>query len=124
MSSPDTFTAEETFAALYQALKPQYVGDRFERGYAWAMDSARAVLGRHRLDGDDAKNLATVTPALRAWLAEGPDRDSQDYNRGCEAGQETIRLILDGDPDEILSHLEDAARDHAKLLAAAQQRTT
>ncbi|MCZ0983840.1 hypothetical protein O1L60_44565 [Streptomyces diastatochromogenes] len=120
----DTFTAEEIFAALYQALKPDYVGDRFERGYAWATDSVRTILGKYRLDGSAERNLAVVAPAIREWLDKGPDRDSEDYNRGCEAGQEAIRLILDGDPDEVLSHLEDAARDAAKLLASARQRTT
>lgn len=120
----DTFTPEEIFAALYQALKPEYVGDRFERGYAWATDSVRTILGKYRLDGSDERNLAAVTPAIREWLDKGPDYDSEDYNRGCEAGQEAIRLILDGDPDEILSHLEDAARDTANLLASARQRTT
>ncbi|MFF2571100.1 hypothetical protein [Streptomyces sp. NPDC058084] len=120
----NTFTAEETFAALYQAVKPDFVGDRFDRGYAWAMDSVRAILGRHRLDKSDERNLTVVEPAIREWLDKGPDRDSEDYDRGCESGQEAIRLILDGDPDEVLSHLEDAARNAARLLASAQQRTT
>ncbi|MER0443077.1 hypothetical protein ABR738_00550 [Streptomyces sp. Edi4] len=124
MTGPNAFSAEETLAALRQAMQPEHIGNRFDRGYAWAMDGARTIVGRHRPDASDAKTLAAVTPALRDWLDEGPDYDSHDYNRGCEAGQEAIRLILDGDPDEIISHLEDAARTAIQLLNIAQQRTT
>ncbi|MEV1042959.1 hypothetical protein AB0J01_41325 [Streptomyces sp. NPDC050204] len=88
------------------------------------MESVRTIVTNSRPDGSDEKNLAPVEPTIRAWLDDGPDRDNKDYNRGCEVGQEVIRLILDGDPDEVPSHLEDAARTAAKLLASAQQRTT
>ncbi|MFF9204380.1 hypothetical protein ACF1AE_21675 [Streptomyces sp. NPDC014986] len=116
-----SFSAEQKFAALYQAIKPEHVGDRFDRGYAWAMESVRRILAGHRLDGTDAKNLATVEPAIRAWLYKGPDYDSAEYNRGCRAGQDAIRAILDGDDDEICSQLEDAARAYARLLPVPQE---
>lgn len=119
-----TFTPEQTFAALYQAIKPTFVGDRWDRGYAWATDSVRSILAKYRLDGTDEKNLAVVEPAIRAWLDEGPDHDSEDYDRGCETGQQTIRDILDGVPEEVLSQLQDAAEAAAKFYAAAQNRPT
>ncbi|GAA1111967.1 hypothetical protein [Streptomyces javensis] len=121
MTTP--FTAEQTFAALYQAVKPDFVGNRWERGYAWAMDSVRDILGKYRLDGSAESRLAVVEPAIREWLAAGPDRDSQEYNDGCLTGQDTIRGILDGDPEEVLSQLEDAAEAAQKLYAEARQRT-
>ncbi|MEU2453964.1 hypothetical protein ABZ605_28275 [Streptomyces sp. NPDC012765] len=116
-----TFTPEQTFAALYQAIKPEPATDRYDRGYAWAMDSVRRILAAHRLHGSAEHNLATVEPVIQAWLDEGPDYDSKDYNQGCAAGQHTIMQILDGNHDEVLSQLEDAARDSTRLFAAAKE---
>ncbi|MER6253643.1 hypothetical protein ABT224_20035 [Streptomyces sp. NPDC001584] len=115
------FTPEQIFAALHQAIKPDHATDRFEDGYAWAMDSVRRIVANHRLHGSDKQNLTTVEPAIRAWLDDGPDYDSKDYNDGCVAGQRAIRDILDGVDDEIISQLEDAARDYGRLLAAAKE---
>ncbi|MFJ2752703.1 hypothetical protein [Streptomyces sp. NPDC087297] len=114
------FTPEQIFAALHQAIRPDSATDRFDRGYAWAMDSVRRILAGHRLHGSAEHNLATIEPVIRAWLEEGPDYDSKDYNEGCAAGQRAISDILDGVDDEIISQLEDAARDYSRLLAAAQ----
>ncbi|WP_333745586.1 hypothetical protein [Streptomyces sp. IBSBF 2950] len=117
------FTPEQIFAALYQAIRPDAVNGRWERGYEWAMDSVRRILVQHRLDGSAERNLKVVEPAIREWLDAGPDYDSQAYNNGCEVGQQTIRSILDGDRGEILSQLQDAADAATRLYAQAQQAT-
>jgi hypothetical protein len=119
-----TFTAEQTFAALLQAIRPDAVNGRWERGYEWAMENVRRILCQHRLDHSPERNLAIVEPAIRAWLAQGPDYDSQAYIDGCTVGQETIRNILDGDRGEVLSQLEDAATTATRLYTAAQQERT
>ncbi|QKV98328.1 hypothetical protein HUT19_42185 (plasmid) [Streptomyces sp. NA02950] len=117
------FTAEQIFAALYQALRPDAVNGRWERGYEWAMECVRKILVQYRLDGSPEHNLKVVEPAIREWLDAGPDYDSQAYNDGCAVGQQTIRSILDGDRDEILSQLQDAATTATRLYAQAQQVT-
>ncbi|MFZ3475289.1 hypothetical protein ACODT3_42715 [Streptomyces sp. 4.24] len=115
------FTPEQIFAALHQATKPDHATSRFEDGYAWAMDGVRRIIANHWLHGSAKQNLAVVEPPIRAWLDDGPDYDSKDYNEGCAAGQRAIRDILEGVDDEIISQLEDAARDYTRLLAAAQE---
>ncbi|MDX3165908.1 hypothetical protein PV516_19160 [Streptomyces scabiei] len=117
------FTAEQTFAALLQAIRPDAVNGRWERGYEWAMDNVRKILVQYRLDGSPQRNLERVEPAIRTWLDAGPDYDSQAYIDGCVVGQETIRNILDGDRGEILSQLQDAATTATRLYTEVQQVT-
>jgi hypothetical protein len=72
-----TFTAEQTFAALLQAIRPDAVNGRWERGYEWAMDSVRRILGQHRLDHSPERNLAIVEPAIRAWRTSTAARSAR-----------------------------------------------
>lgn len=114
------FTPEQILAALDEATRPDYVSCRYDRGVAWANGNARQIMARYVLDGTPEQNLARVDKAIREWLAEGPDYDSQDYISGCEDGQRTIRDILDGDTGEVLDALESAADRANRLYLAAR----
>ncbi|MFI0156257.1 hypothetical protein [Streptomyces lydicus] len=114
------FTAEQILAALEEAVRPDYVSCRYDRGVAWANLNARQIMNRTALDKTPEQNLATVEKALREWLADGPDYDCQDYVSGCEDGQRTIRDILDGDVGEVLDALESASSRTSRLYLAAR----
>ncbi|MFB7378099.1 hypothetical protein ACFC6U_01925 [Kitasatospora purpeofusca] len=111
-------TAEMVLAALAEFARPEPVTCRYEQGVDWAASAVRRAVADHRLWKGPDNDLRIVEPALRAWLAGGPDYDSKDYNRGCEAGQEIVRLILDRVPEAIFDYLDDAARRSARLAAA------
>lgn len=106
-------------AALEEALRPEPVHTRYDRGIDWARRAARQALEAAHFNPTARDALAVADKALRAWLGEGPDSDSEDYDMGCEHGQEQIRLILDGDYSEITDLLDDAKRRAAVNLREA-----
>ncbi|MET9396175.1 hypothetical protein [Kitasatospora sp. NPDC002965] len=111
-------TAEMVLAALAEFARPEPVTCRYEQGVDWAASAVRRAFADHRLWKGPDNDLRVVEPTLRVWLAGGPDYDSKDYNEGCEAGQEIVRLVLDRAPEVVFNYLNDAARRSARLVAA------
>jgi hypothetical protein len=67
-----------------------YIG-RFARGMQDAQTALRKILEAHAEDRDGLET------ALRAYLAEGPALDSDDYDRGGECVHSDVEYVLDGD---------------------------
>ncbi|WP_331727450.1 hypothetical protein OG871_40490 (plasmid) [Kitasatospora sp. NBC_00374] len=111
-----SITAEMVLAALAEFARPDVVHSRFEQGVNWAASAVRRAFAESRLRDGAERDLEAVETLLRAWLAKGPDQDSDDYDRGCEYGQQIIRLLLDRDPVHVFRELDDAATN-AVLLA-------
>jgi hypothetical protein len=67
-----------------------YIG-RFARGLQDAQTALRKILEAH------AENRDGLESALRAYLADGPALDSDDYERGGECVHSDVEFVLDGD---------------------------
>jgi hypothetical protein len=71
-----------------------YIG-RFARGVQDAETALRKILEAH------AENRDGIEAALRAYLAEGPALDSDDYDDGGTCVHDDVRGVLDNDRDTI-----------------------
>jgi len=67
-----------------------YIG-RFARGLQDAKTALRKILETH------AEDRTALESALRAYLAEGPALDSDDYERGGECVHSDVEFVLEGD---------------------------
>lgn len=64
---------------------------RFTEGVRDASAALRKILEAHAEDRDG------LEAALRAYLADGPASDSDDYERGGEVVHSDVEFVLDGD---------------------------
>lgn len=108
-------------AALTEATHPVARLTRYDQGLDWAAGQARQLLTDARMWAryGDRVYLAAATQQLRAWIADGPDLDCEDYERGCADGQAQIARILDGDRGEIRDLLDDARQRAERLWKEA-----
>ena len=73
---------------------------RFMKGVRDASTALRKILEEHR---EDRSALET---ALRAYLADGPATDSDDYDRGGECVHSDVQYVLDNDRHTIAELLD------------------
>lgn len=108
-------------AALDEATRPVARLTRYDQGLDWAAGQARAILVDARINArpGDRAHITQAARQLRAWIAAGPDVDSEEYERGCVDGQAQIARVLDGDRGEIRDLLDDARQRAERLWKEA-----
>lgn len=120
------FSPEITLAALDEVVRPspRDIG-RFGLGNAYAESKARHLMASTHSDLERApRDLSAIDKALRAWIADGPDTDTDEYEAGYQHVQEQILLILDSNYATVTEYLDDARERAERLYRAATTAST
>ena len=88
---PARLMARQIRALQARATLSSKANGRFEKGVRDAQLALARILDVHPNQGGELYN------ALRAYLAEGPAWDSQDYYDGGESVHSDVEFVLDGD---------------------------